>query len=265
MLVSPGVRSHVRIRLVEFPIHGDRSDIIARYLEAVRVEPLPDVAVFPELFTTGYVLQQLPDLAFEPHEIEGLGIAELASEEGVWIVAGTFPVRTDRGLVNRLHVFSAEGRIVFRTEKAHLFKQMGEEEVFAPGSPDGIVEIQGIPSSAIVCYDLRFPELSRKLALQGSELVFVPAQWPAARTDLFRCLLRARAAEAQVFYVGCNLGGEHLGVDFGGGGGVAHPSGKLLEGQDVADGVRDFDIEHGDVRSMRDKLSCLEDRRPEVY
>jgi predicted amidohydrolase len=251
--------------LIELAIRGSQSEILGRYLDAVRIEPIPDVAVFPELFTTGYVLGELPGLALRPEDIEKLGIAETASDCGLWVVAGTFPVRTKAGLVNRLHVFSPEGSVVFRTEKAHLFKQMGEDEVFTPGRPDGIVEIHGVPSSAIVCYDLRFPELSRKLALQGAELVYVPAQWPAARTDLFRCLLRARAAEAQVFYVGCNLGGEHLGVDFGGGGGVAHPSGRLLDGKGVAEGVTDFDIAHADVRSMREKLNCLEDRRPEVY
>ncbi|MCK4807075.1 MAG: hypothetical protein KAT09_05490, partial [Candidatus Aegiribacteria sp.] len=85
------------------------------------------------------------------------------------------------------------------------------------------------------------------------------------RLELFRSLLRARSAEAQIFTVGCNLGGEHLGVIFGGSGGVAHPGGKMIKGRNVMEGVSDFEIDLTDVEEMRSHINCLEDRRPKEY
>jgi predicted amidohydrolase len=255
----------MRVRIVEHPIDDEPDAVLGRYLESAVVEPAPDVCLFPELFTTGYVLDQLPDLALDPGEVEGMPFATLAAGHDMWLIPGTLPVRTGRGIVNRLHVYAPDGRLVHTTEKVHLFRQMGEDRVFTGGRPGGTFSLGEVSAGAIVCYDLRFPELARDLALDGCRITFVPAQWPAARRALFRCLLRARSAESQTFTVGCNLGGSHLDVDFGGGGSVAHPSGELLEPEDIAGDVRDFCIRPADVDAMRGKLSCLDDRRPASY
>ncbi len=255
----------MRTRIVEHPIEGGSKAIVGRYLESAVLEPVPDVCVFPELFTVGYVLDRLPDLALHPGEMDDMPFARLAAERGMWLVPGTFPVRADNGIVNRLHVYSPKGRLAHTTEKVHLFRQMGEDRVFSGGRPGGVFEMEEVTAGAVVCYDLRFPELARSLALEGCRIMFVPAQWPASRKDLFRCLLRARSAESQTFTVGCNLGGAHLGVAFEGGGAVAHPSGELLQAEDVAEDVKDFILDPDDVDEMRRKLSCLQDRRPDTY
>jgi len=255
----------MRIRTVEHPIDRGPDGIVDRYLESAVLEPVPHVCVFPELFTVGYVLDRLPELALDTADIRRLPFASLAAEYGIWLIPGTFPVRTEAGVVNRLHVYSPRGDLAHNTEKVHLFRQMGEDRVFCGGLPGGTFDMDGITAGAIVCYDLRFPELARSLALEGCRIMFVPAQWPACRKGLFRCLLRARSAESQTFTVGCNLGGSHLGVDFGGGGAVARPSGELLGAEEVAEGVHDYLVDPSEVDEMRRKLSCIEDRRPEAY
>lgn len=253
------------LRLVELPVAKHSGEAEELVLEAAGISPLPDAFMVPELFTTGYVLDSLPALALKVGEAPLPGISSFCRERGVWAVAGTLPVMTSRGLVNRLHVISGSGDVVHSTEKVHLFRNMGEDSVFTPGEPSGVFDTPWMSAGAIVCYDVRFPELSRRLVLDGAEIVFVPAEWPEPRMELFRCLLRARSAEAQVFFAGCNIGGEHLGVRFGGGGGVSAPSGNLLEGRDVAQGVRDFTIDPEEVPRMRRRIDCLRDRRPEVY
>ncbi|MFO7948917.1 MAG: nitrilase-related carbon-nitrogen hydrolase [Candidatus Fermentibacteraceae bacterium] len=255
----------MRIRTVEHPIDRGPDEILGRYLESAVLEPVPDACVFPELFTVGYVLDQLPELALDPGEPEELPFPSLAAEYGMWLIPGTFPVRTEAGIVNRLHVYSPRGDLAHTTEKVHLFGQMGEDRVFGGGRPGGTFDMDGVTAGAIVCYDLRFPELARSLALDGCRIMFVPAQWPASRRGLFRCLLRARSAESQTFTVGCNLGGSHLGVDFCGGGAVARPSGELLDSEEVEEGVRDYLVDPSEVEEMRRKLSCIEDRRPDTY
>ena len=253
------------VRLVELGIEGTPEESMGRFLEAAVTGPLPHTVVLPELFTTGYVLDRIPELARSPEELPTLPAAGTAAEYGIWLVAGTLPVRAPEGVVNMMTVFSPDGELVYTTEKVHLFRQMGEDRAFVPGSSGGVFDYGGTTAGGIVCYDLRFPELSRRLTLSGAGIIFAPAQWPSGRRELFRSLLRARSAEAQAFTVGCNLGGEHLGVLFNGGGGIAHPGGNMVRGREVDEGVTDYEIDLSDVEAMREKINCLRDRRPEEY
>jgi omega-amidase len=253
------------LRLVELAISGSPDECMDRFLGAAVLDPIPDIVVFPELFTTGYVLDAIPELALDEDALPQLPPAALAGEKGIWIVAGTLPVRTPRGVVNRMVIYGPKGDVRYMTEKVHLFRQMGEDRSFVPGTCGGTFDLDGTLAGGIVCYDLRFPELTRRLTLRGARIVFVPAQWPSGRKQLFRSLLRARSAEAQTFTVGCNIGGEHLGVLFDGGGGVAHPGGRMVKGNEVTDGVSDFEIDLADVDRMRNKIDCLRDRRPIEY
>jgi omega-amidase len=253
------------IRLAELAITGPPDECLGRFTEAAVLEPAPGMAVFPELFTTGYVLDRIPSLSITMGELEAHPLGALAREKRMWLAAGTFAVRTPEGIVNRMPVYSPDGQLAYTTDKVHMFRHMHEDSVFTGGRCGGVFDLEGTAAGAVVCYDLRFPELPRMLALGGSRLMLVPSEWPEPRLDLFRALLVARAAEAQVFVAGCNLGGDHLGVRFRGGGGVSHPSGKLMEWRDVAPGVRDFELDFGHVDEVRSMIDCLSDRRPEAY
>jgi predicted amidohydrolase len=236
-----------------------------RALEACSIAPFPDVAVLPELFSIGFLLDAMDAAALEPGDLPGLPLARVARECGMWLFGGSFPVRTSGGIVNTMPVYSPSGTLVHTVGKIHLFRAMGEHTVFTGGLPSGVFEMQGIPVGAAVCYDLRFPEVFRDLALEGALILFVAAQWPVQRRKVFRCLLQARSSEAQVFTVGCNLGGDHLGSRFRGGGGVCAPSGDFLKGRRVAAGVTDYVLDMALVGQERKRINCLADRRPETY
>jgi len=80
-----------------------------------------------------------------------------------------------------------------------------------------------IRAGVIICYDLRFPELTRMLALGGIQVLFIPARWPAIRNDAWQTLLKARAIENQIFVVGCNAPGKEGGLSY-----VFDPLGECL-------------------------------------
>lgn len=255
------------LRIIELPISATPGITFEAYRNAALLEPLPDVVVFPELFSVGFDLKRIPDMAYDEEEISNLGFADLAIEGSFWLAGGTVPVcRPDGRIINRFHMWNASGKIIYTTEKVHLFRQMGEDTVFSAGHSSGTFDLDNIiKAGAVVCYDLRFPELFRKLTLAGAELIIVPAQWPDKRKELFLAFLSVRAAEAQVFVAGCNIGGDHLGVSFRGGGSVAKPSGEILEFSEVSEYVKDYSIDSAEVEEMRSKLDCLADRRPEEY
>jgi predicted amidohydrolase len=71
-----------------------------------------------------------------------------------------------------------------------------------------------IEAAVILCYDLRFPDLTRLLARAGARILFVPARWPVIRDRAWRSLLRARAIENQIFVVGCNGRGKEGGYSY---------------------------------------------------
>lgn len=253
------------VRICELPIRGSWENCMERAVKACSITPAPDVAVLPELFTIGFVMDRIEGAALDPHDLANLPLAGVASEFGTWILGGSFPVRTSRGIVNTMPVYSPSGTLVHTVEKIHLFKNMGEDAAFAGGLPTGVFDMQGISVGAAVCYDLRFPEVFRDLTLEGARILFVAAQWPVQRRKVFRCLLLARSSEAQVFTVGCNLGGDHLGSRFRGGGGVCTPAGDFLKGRRVATGVTDYELDMTLVDLERKRINCLADRRPETY
>lgn len=236
-----------------------------RSIAAISTAPLPDVAVLPELFTIGFALDRIDGAALSLSDLSGLPLARVARECGMWVLGGSFPVRTSRGVVNTMPVYSPSGSLVHTAGKIHLFRPMGEHTAFTGGLPSGVFDMQGISAGAAVCYDLRFPEVFRDLALGGALILFVAAQWPVQRRKVFRCLLQARSSEAQVFTVGCNLGGDHLGSRYRGGGGVCAPSGDFLKGRRVAAGVTDYELDMTLVERERKRINCLADRRPEAY
>lgn len=197
--------------------------------------------------------------------LESLPLADLAGDTGTWIVGGSFPVKTPRGIINTMPVFDPGGKLAHTAEKMHLFRRMGEDTVFTGGKASGVFPFMAGKAGAAVCYDLRFPEVFRPLTLGGATMLIVSAQWPGLRRSVFRCLLQARSAEAQVFTVGCNLGGSHLGTRFGGGGGVVTPGGEFLRGERVMPGVTDYDVDMSQVEDERNRIDCLADRRPEAY
>ncbi len=253
------------MRLCELPIRGGWERCMEAAVEACGIPPVPRVAVLPELFTVGFRLDLIPGVALEPGALGDLPLAKAAKSLGIWVVGGSFPVRGPGGIVNTVPVFDPGGRLVHTAEKIHLFRSMGEHKVFTGGAFKGVFNMSGIVAGAAVCYDLRFPEVSRPMTLDGAEILFIPAQWPLVRRRVFRNLLAARSAEAQVFTAGCNLGGDHLGAKYRGGGAVAAPSGTFLPGERVARGVRDFILAPELISLERRRIDCLADRRPEAY
>lgn len=113
-------------------------------------------------------------------------------------------------------------------DKTHLFTPMGEHEHYAAGDHLTTFSLDGHKCSLLICYDLRFPELFRTLALQGVELLLLPAQWPAARRYHWETLTAARAIENQLFLAACNSCGTAGETVFGGASRILGPRGELL-------------------------------------
>lgn len=223
-----------------------------------------DLLVMPEIWTTGYSLGRLSQEA-ETVDSEVLAeICKIAAEKKCSIIAGSVPMSRDGKVYNTSIAINKEGQIVSMYDKVHLFGLFKEEEFFAPGNNFKAFDLDGVCCGSTICYDLRFPELFRHLALQGAKIIFCPAEWPSARGDIWRLLAQARAAENHTFVVAVNCAGTFKGAPFFGHSMLVAPSGKILAEAGEQEEIISCEIDLADIDKVRNRLNALADVRKEL-
>lgn len=226
---------------------------------------LSDIIVLPELWTTGYDLARLNEIAeTDQGETEAL-LSELARRYHVNLVAGSIAKKTEEGITNTLVVFNRKGEKVSEYSKAHLFRLMEEEKYLIPGHKKGLFQLGGTSCGGMICYDIRFPEWMRAHVLAGAQVLFIPAEWPIQRIDHWQTILRARAIENQCFVVACNRVGKDLNNTFGGHSVVIGPWGEIIAEASTGEEVLYAEIDLNEVEKIRQTIPVFEDRREELY
>ena len=202
--------------------------------------------------------------------------AAKAKELGMWVLAGSIPEVSeypDRNYNTSL-LFDRQGEIVARYRKIHLFDveitgnvSAQESATVAAGEKIVTANIEGQTVGLSICYDLRFPELYRELALQGAEIMFVPAAFTLyTGKDHWATLLRARAIENQCFMVAAGQIGPHEpGMVCYGRSMIVDPWGTILTQTPDSVGIAEADLDLDLVAKIRSQLPSLANRRSEVY
>ena len=163
-----------------------------------------DIVILPELWSTGYLPTPLEKFADKNAERTADFISKLSKKLDINIVAGSVAAEVNGKFYNRCLVSNRAGEIAATYDKTHLFTFAGEEKIFTAGDKIVTVELDGVKCGLAICYDLRFPEFIRKIALQGVEILFIPAAWSLLRLMPRRVLTMARAIENQFFVVFAN-------------------------------------------------------------
>lgn len=185
----------------------------------------PGMIVLPELWATGFAYEKLTDLSKKIPDI--LDKLQALSAKYQIYIAGSLPEYSEQSFYNTLFITGPEG-IAGTYRKQRLFNPMQEDDFFTPGEKPCSIETGLGPVGALVCYDLRFPELSRKQTSPETKLLVVSAQWPAVRIDNWRILVQARAIENQIFVIAANRCGTTDDTIFGGHSMIVGPDGSIL-------------------------------------
>ena len=224
-----------------------------------------DIICLPEVWNIGYGLGKVKELAETETGPTLLGLAEIAQGKKVYIVAGSIPYRHEQNIYNGSFVLSPEGNIIADYQKIHLFSMFKEETYFAKGNKRTVFPLKEAKAGLAICYDLRFPEFFRAMALEGADIIFVPAEWPEARGEHWRVLCQARAIENQVFICAVNCVGHHGNHVFYGHSMFISPEGRIIaEGCDQEEIVyAEFDVK--EVNIAKKSMSIINDRRRELY
>ena len=221
------------------------------------------VAVLPELWPCGFDNTKMTDHAEKTPEIIHT-LRELAIKYRL-LIAGSMPSESDGQIYNILVVIDKDGSIAGEYRKIHLFSSNGEDEVFSAGDRAVVCKTSVGPVGLMTCYDLRFPELCRLLALSGARLVIVSAQWPESRINHWDILLCARAVENQLFIVAANRIGRDDPLTFNGHSQIISPAGEGLA--KIADQAGEglAEINFNDIDMFRRQFNCLTERVPAAY
>jgi predicted amidohydrolase len=228
-------------------------------------EAKPDVVILPEMWNTGYSFNNLESICDREGNPTLEIIKELARKNYTNIVAGSIADLRDNKVFNTSYIVDRNGEKVFQYSKVHLFRLMEEDRYLTAGDALGLFQLENAWYGVMICYDLRFPELMRSLALKGAKAVFVPAQWPYPRQEHWVTLLRARAIENQLYVIATNRVGKGGDNRFFGSSMVVDPWGEVVVQAGDEEGVVNAKIDLGLVDSVREKIPVFEDRREEIY
>ncbi len=220
------------------------------------------LVVLPEMWSCGYDYRNLAELAGETPR----ALKELQNEcrKLGLVTVGSLPELANGTIYNTAYVID-KGEMVGSYRKLHLFSTMREDQFLGAGNQSLVVETSVGRLGIAICYDLRFPELFRKLALEGAEIICLPAEWPKPRQEHWKTLLRARAIENQLFVIAANCCGIQGKIDFFGLSQLISPLGNILEmaGEKDTELVANFDF--SEMRKYREQIKILVDRRADIY
>jgi len=212
-----------------------------------------EVLVFPELFRTGFCYEPSMQSSSSAQDCSPYPSLDpfraLAREHGCLFIGSLRCGRQNLG-------FCLDSTGLQLRPKIHPFG--GEKEHFDGGDNISPVATPWGLAGLEVCYDLRFPEVARSLALQGADLLITVAQFPQLRREQWRTLAMARAMENQMPHLACNWAS-------GGGSLIIDARGRVLAEAGSEEAMVWADIDLADRDLFRREVSCFADRRPEVY
>ncbi len=227
---------------------------LAKYSKMLSTVQSTDVIVLPEMFTTGFSMAP-EKLCENMNGPSVLWMKKRAREKNASVV-GSLIINENENIYNRAVWVFPDGNIQFY-DKRHLFS-MGEEHLhYSPGNKKLIVEFRGWKFCPLVCYDLRFPVWSRNT--EDYDVLLYVANWPAARHEVWKTLLHARAIENQAYCAGVNrIGKDGSGLNYLGASALILPKGKS-EFLDDVEKSRTFSLSYSELHQFRKNFPVLND------
>lgn len=265
----------MRIALCQIPVSSDVSVNLSRVRAALKEAAAgnAELALFPEATMVRFG----SDLRAAAEPLNGpfcTAVAEASAAEGVASVTGVFEPSEDGRVFNTVVAYSASGTQIAAYRKLHLFDALGQREsdLVAPGRAPVLTELAGAPVGLEICYDIRFPELTRVLAAGGAQLVTVSAAWQAGlfKEEHWVTLLRARAIENTVWIAAAGQVPDNDETPTRAPTGIGRsllidPLGVVRHDMGPAAGVFVVDADLSLVESVRATLPSLANRRDDIF
>jgi len=225
-----------------------------------------DILLLPECSVTGYnqPQAQMQQVALDENSATSKAIASLCIEHRIAICYG-FAERTDSKFYNTVALVDAEGSLLSKYHKTHLWGDLDRKLFDAGDTLSTVFEFKGWQLAFAICYDIEFPETSRSLAIQGAELLLVPTGLMQPWREVAEQLIPVRAYENQVFIAYCNYTGAEADIVYEGRSCIAGPDGNDIARADQSEVMITATLDKSLLNQTRSVLPYHRDRRPELY
>lgn len=270
-------RTRMRIAQLQLPVSEDKVENLRRLAETMErvASERPDLIALGEMFCCPYETGCFPRYAEREGGETWRALSGLASRYGVYLSAGSVPERDGEGRVyNTAYVFDRTGRQIAKHRKAHLFdidvrggQRFRESETLTPGDRATVFDTEFGKMGLCICFDIRFPELARRMALDGARVVLVPAAFNGTTGPAhWELTFRARALDNQCYYVGTSDAlDENASYHSWGHSILVSPWGDVIRQLDEKPGYMINEIDLKYVEDIREQLPLLSARRPALY
>ena len=271
------MKNEFKLALCQMEVIDNKDSNIKKALEMIKIaaENKSDMVILPEMFNCPYDNSKFREYAEERKNSKTLkAIKESAKELNLYIVAGSIPELEDDNLYNSSFIFDRDGEIIASHRKMHLFDidiagkiSFKESETLSAGNQITVVDTELCKIGVAICYDIRFPELLRLMALRGAELIVIPGAFNMTTGPAhWETLIRARAIDNQLYVAAASPArNEELSYVAYGNSMVADPWGEIVARAGEKEEIVYANIKLSRVNDVREELPVLNGRRNDIY
>ena len=272
----------INIALCQMNVVANKEKNIEKAIQMIKESKKQgaDLAVLPEMFNCPYENEKFIEYAEELNDSQTLNeIAKIAKEESIHILAGSIPElekddENSTSIYNTATLFDNNGKLLGKHRKMHLFDidvkgkiYFKESDTLSAGNEFTVIETELATLGIGICYDIRFVELSRIMALNGAEILVFPGAFNLTTGPAhWEILFKSRALDNQVYAIGVapaldkdasyNSFGHSIAVN---------PWGEIIEELDYEEGLKLVEIDLDEIKRIREEIPILKNRRTDLY
>ena len=247
---------------------------VKAYLEKIKDEN-PDFVILPEMFCCPYQTENFPIYAEKEGGPVWQQLSGYAKQYGIYLIGGSMPEKDAEGNVyNTSYIFDREGKQIGKHRKVHLFdidikggQTFKESDTLTAGESDTVFDTEFGKIGVMLCFDIRFPELSRMMVNDGAKVIFVPAAFNMTTGPAhWELSFRTRALDNQIYMVGCAPARDvSAGYISWGHSIVTDPWGRVIDMLDEKKGILLAELDMDYEEQVREELPLLKSRRKDMY
>ena len=267
----------IKIAAIQMSTVADKMEnvrTVKAYLEKIKDEN-PDFVILPEMFCCPYQTENFPIYAEKEGGPVWQQLSGYAKQYGIYLIGGSMPEKDAEGNVyNTSYIFDREGKQLGKHRKVHLFdidvkggQTFKESDTLTAGDSDTVFDTEFGKIGVMLCFDIRFPELSRMMVNDGARIVFVPAAFNMTTGPAhWELSFRTRALDNQIYMVGCAPARDvSAGYISWGHSIVTDPWGRVTDMLDEKKGILLAELDMDYEEQVREELPLLKSRRKDMY
>lgn len=267
----------IKIAAIQMPTVADKMEnvrTVKTYLEKIKDEN-PDFVILPEMFCCPYQTENFPIYAEKEGGPVWQQLSGYAKQYGIYLIGGSMPEKDAEGNVyNTSYIFDREGKQIGKHRKVHLFdidvkggQTFKESDTLTAGDSDTVFDTEFGKIGVMLCFDIRFPELSRMMVNDGAKVIFVPAAFNMTTGPAhWELSFRTRALDNQIYIVGCAPARDvSAGYISWGHSIVTDPWGRVIDMLDEKKGILLAELDMDYEEQVREELPLLKSRRKDIY